>query len=63
MKTIASAALVAAAATTASQAGTYSEPELEPVVILEDATESSAPSAPLVLALATVIVMGTALGQ
>jgi hypothetical protein len=63
MRTIASAALIATAVTTASQAGTYSEPELEPVVIVEDAAESSAPSAPLVLALTTVIVLGTALGQ
>ena len=60
MKNLAFLTALALATAGTAQAGGYEEPMVEPIVVVEDAAQSSAPSAPLVLALMTIMVFGTA---
>ncbi|WP_136441466.1 hypothetical protein [Pacificoceanicola onchidii] len=62
MKKLATAMVFALAATTANADG-YSDPIVAPAVIADAAVESSAPSATLVMVLATLTVFGTALSH
>ncbi|WGW02587.1 hypothetical protein [Tropicibacter oceani] len=63
MKTFAAATVLALAGATGAQADGYSDPVVEPVVIREAAVQDSAPSAELVMLLATLAVFGAALSH